>query len=206
MFGLDLSNLLITIPAILICLTFHEFAHGWVAYKLGDNTAKSQGRLTLNPLRHIDPIGFLCLLFFRFGWAKPVSVDTRNFKNPKTGMALTALAGPAANFILAFVILIIYRLLMPIPNSFIQALLEFLLITAYLSVGLGIFNLIPIPPLDGSNIIMPFLPLKAKQFYYNYGRYIQIAIIALLWLGLLSYPIVIARDAVMDAFIRIIFR
>ena len=165
---LDLSNLgqsaitvLTTLVIVLISLTFHEFAHGWMAMKLGDKTAKESGRLSLNPLAHLDPIGFICMLFFGFGWARPVPVDTRNFKHPKRDMALTGLAGPIANFLLAFVIMIPYVILARLVNggkisvstefqyNLIVAFVQFVWNFHYMNLTLALFNFIPVPPLDG---------------------------------------------------------
>lgn len=185
-----LFSMAYNLPAILICLTVHEFSHGFVAYKLGDVTAKQAGRLSLNPLRHIDPIGFLCLIFFRFGWAKPVPVSFGYLKNPKRDMAIIAAAGPVSNFLLGFIFLLISAFILAFaPNgTFFNVLLTFCLITAVISVGLGVFNLIPVPPLDGSRIITPFLPSKAQGFFIRNGEMIQVLILIALFLGYLSVP------------------
>ena len=152
---------LLIIPCVLIALTFHEFAHGYVAYKLGDPTAKYSGRLSMNPIKHLDPIGTICMIFFRFGWAKPVPVNTRYFKKPRRDMALTAAAGPIMNFLLAFVSLLIFYLLpflfklLPLTNFTVNLYVtvsDFFLYMHVLNLSLGVFNLIPLPPLDGSRI------------------------------------------------------
>jgi len=176
--GSDFSNsdfifdaLIIAIPALL-CITIHELAHGFAAYKLGDNTAKMMGRLTLNPIKHIDPIGLLMILFVGFGWAKPVPVNMRNFKNPKLGMAITALAGPLSNIILALIVLFIFRLL---PFSSQSLGMTIVLRTVFLSTSLAVFNMLPIPPLDGSKILFSVLSdrmyIKLMQ-YERYGMFI----------------------------------
>ena len=159
--------------------------HGFAAYLLGDKTAQYNGRLTLNPLSHIDPLGFLCMVLFRFGWAKPVPVNPRNFKNPKVGMAVTAFAGPLSNFLLAFAALFAYvAIIISGTGRFLTALATFLMILGELSVGLGIFNLLPIPPLDGSKIMFMFLPNKAVRWFYNYEGYIRLVLLLGLYFGL----------------------
>ena len=165
----NLIDILISVPCVLIALTFHEAAHAFVANKLGDPTAKYLGRLTLNPLKHIDIFGAICMLLFRFGWAKSVPVDTRYFKNPRRDMALTALAGPATNLILAIIGALIYSLYMLAVRgiaieykSFLYwvfyALSSILISFIWLNIALAIFNLIPLPPLDGSRIFLVWLP------------------------------------------------
>lgn len=183
--------LLMSAAAALTCITFHELSHGYVAYRLGDPTAKNAGRLTLNPIRHIDPIGLLMMLVAHVGWAKPVPVDMRYFKDPKKGMALTALAGPVSNFILAFLILLAGTLLLRVsPDSVVTAyVLLFLCYMAVLSVGLGLFNLIPIPPLDGAKIFYAVLPDKLYGTMLHYERYVRFAVLILAWLGVFSGPL-----------------
>ena len=190
----DLSALLISIPAILLCLTVHEMAHGYAAYLLGDATAKYDGRLSFNPLRHIDPIGFLCLIVAGFGWAKPVMVDPRNFKKPRRDMAIVAAAGPVSNFVLAFFLIMAWLLLTLSSNDILQAAAQFFLVSASMSIGLGVFNLIPIPPLDGSKVLLPVLPNRVIGFFYRYERYIQIGMLLLLWFGKLDYPLAVASQ------------
>lgn len=192
--GLDWSvvtTALLSVIPILICLTIHELAHGAAAFALGDDTAKRMGRLSVNPIRHIDPIGFLMLLVVRFGWAKPVPVDMRNFKNPKLGMAITALAGPLSNFLLAGLILLFQ---VPLFYLFIGGgaglyIAETLFLTAVISVFFGIFNLLPIPPLDGSKIAFAVLPDKQHNWLMRYERYGFILLIALIWLGFTAGPL-----------------
>ena len=148
--------LLIQIPVVLACLTIHEFSHGYVAYILGDDTAKRAGRLTLNPLKHLDVLGAIMLIIVKIGWAKPVPVNPYNFKDMKIGMAITAAAGPASNFLFAIIAAFLYRSLMSgFPPSILTYTLQMLVI---INIALGLFNLIPFPPLDGSKIIGGFMP------------------------------------------------
>lgn len=201
--GADVRQVLPQIALIAICvlfaLTFHECAHGFIAYKLGDPTARNLGRLTLDPVKHLDPIGTLCMLLFGFGWAKPVPVNSRYFKKPKRDMALTAIAGPVSNLILSFFgLLLEYILIKLFPaaslyGSFGMKIAYILiLLFAYfhtLNLYLAIFNLIPIPPLDGSRLLFLFLP---DRFYFGlmkYERIIMLVMMVLLWTGVLSVPI-----------------
>ena len=160
--------------AVLLCLTVHETCHGLAAYALGDPTAKRMNRLSLNPLHHIDWLGLASMLICGFGWAKPVPVDMRYFKNPKAGMALTALAGPASNFLLALLMLFIASLFH--TGGWI---VSFLLTTAILSIGLGLFNLVPIPPLDGSKVLFSLLPQRAYYTLMRYERYGMLVLLLL---------------------------
>ena len=197
----NLSTLLVSIPAILLCLTVHEMAHGYAAYLLGDATAKHDGRLSFNPLRHIDPIGFLCLLVAGFGWAKPVMVDPRNFKKPRRDMAIVAAAGPLSNFLLAFLLTILWLALSLTSNGVLLAAAQFFAVAASMSIGLGVFNLIPIPPLDGSKVLLPVLPSSVINFFYRYERYIQVGMLLLLWFGKFDYPLSIASRFIAVHFI-----
>ncbi len=197
----NLSTLLVSIPAILLCLTVHEMAHGYAAYLLGDATAKHDGRLSFNPLRHIDPIGFLCLLVAGFGWAKPVMVDPRNFKKPRRDMAIVAAAGPLSNFLLAFLLTILWLALSLLSNGVLLAAAQFFAVAASMSIGLGVFNLIPIPPLDGSKVLLPVLPSSVISFFYRYERYIQVGMLLLLWFGKFDYPLSIASRFIAVHFI-----
>ena len=184
----------------------HEFSHGYVAYRLGDITAKRSGRLSLNPLHHIDPIGFLCLILFRFGWAKPVPVSFGYLKNPRRDMALIAAAGPVSNVLLSFLTLLLITLssiLLPASDAVYKFNL-FLSITAQISAGLAVFNLIPIAPLDGSHIFMPLLPKKAQAFFISNGNTIQIVMIILLFLGFLSRPIGVLTSLIIKGLIGVI--
>ena len=167
-----ITRLLIQIPILLITLTIHEFSHGYVAYLLGDDTAKRAGRLTLNPISHIDPIGLLMLFIVRIGWAKPVPVNPYNFKNQKRDMAITAAAGPASNFVMAIILSIVFNLLKAanpnilysgsMPTQFFIGMLVYAIL---INLALGIFNLLPIPPMDGSKILGGFL---SDEAYYKY--------------------------------------
>ena len=182
----------------LICITLHELGHGFVAFKLGDDTAYRAGRLTLNPLKHIDVTGLLMMVCFHFGWAKPVPVNMYRFRNPKKGMAITALAGPVTNFLLAFVFMFLYGLLMH-PLSATEAgryLLRMLSLGAYISTGLGIFNLIPVPPLDGSKILLSVLSDENYAKLMRYERYGMILLIALVATGILGRPLSAVISAV----------
>lgn len=180
---------IISIPAILLAITVHECAHGWAAYLMGDNTAKYSGRLSLNPMHHLDPIGALCMLFFRFGWAKPVPINSNNFKNHRMGIIVVSLAGPFANFLLGLVCCIALYLLtflVSAPSSFVSFITNVLLYCVYMNVGLMVFNLIPIPPLDGSKILLEFLPYRAKYKVYQYERYFSLILILLVYAGTIT--------------------
>ena len=175
----------------------HECAHGFVAYKLGDRTAKNMGRLTLNPISHIDYMGAAMMLIVGFGWAKPVPIDSRNFKHPKLGMAITALMGPVANIVAGFVGLLIYNALFcfakdfmatNVVGGFLEVFLSFYILV---NVNLAVFNLLPIPPLDGSKILFAFLPDRAVEFCYRYQMFFFLGLFALISFGplrgILSY-------------------
>ena len=169
---------------VLLCLTVHETCHGLAAYALGDPTAKRMKRLSFNPLHHIDWLGLASMVICGFGWAKPVPVDMRYFRKPKTGMAITALAGPASNFLLALALLfgasVIFR---AEPAGAAMAwLFYFFINTAVLSIGLGLFNLIPIPPLDGSKVLFSLLPERAYYVLMRYERYGMALLLLLVWL------------------------
>ena len=180
-----LLMLVIQAAVALLCIIIHECAHGFAADRMGDHTARRSGRLSWNPLRHIDPLGLLMMFFVGFGWAKPVPVDMRYFKNPKSGMALTALAGPLSNFVLAIILLLIckYMAYTVAVTAFTLGLYQFLFITAFLSVGLGTFNLLPIPPLDGSKVLFSFLPDRMYLKLMYYERYGMILLLAMAFLG-----------------------
>ena len=176
----SMQSMLLRVISVMLCLVLHEICHGLAAYALGDPTAKMRHRLSLNPLHHIDWLGLAAMLFIGVGWAKPVPVNPNYFKKPKQGMALTALAGPGSNFLLAFVLIFAVRFMC---DGELTTLSRFFLDTAILSVGLGLFNLIPVPPLDGSKILALFLPDKAYHFLMRYERYGMLVVILLMSVG-----------------------
>lgn len=190
-----LFSLLVGIPGVLLAITFHEFAHGYAAYKLGDNTAKNEGRLSLNPLDHLDPIGTLMLLVAGFGWGKPVHVNptqyTRKISMEK-GEAIVSFAGPLMNIVLAFILALVYGAIIKFASaefllSTVGNIIKLILASAIsINVGLGVFNLIPLPPLDGSKIIMPFLPYNAKQWFRNNEMIFYFAFVAIWVTGIAS--------------------
>ena len=197
---------ILSLPIVLLALSVHEASHGLMAYKLGDPTAHNFGRLTINPLKHLDPLGFLCMVFFHFGWAKPVPVNSRHFKKPRRDMALTAAAGPVSNILLSVVFAGLLRIqLLLVERSFtgdlssvlriilegpgevsssfkIMAVLTYVLyIGVVLNISLAVFNLIPIPPFDGSRIAYTFLPVNLYFKVMRYERIIMMVILVLLW-------------------------
>ena len=185
-----ITELLFVIPCVLVALSVHEVSHGWMAYRLGDPTAKNLGRLSLNPLKHLDPIGTLCMIFFHFGWARPVPINTRYFKHNRRDTALTALAGPLSNIALAFLGTIILHVIYAefSYNVFVAAMTLFNYFRS-LNLALAVFNLIPVPPLDGSRIFLVWLPAKYYFGVMKYERYIQLGLMLLLWTGFLSLPL-----------------
>ncbi len=206
---MTIIEILLLVPTILIALTVHEYSHGRMALALGDKTALMSGRLSLNPIHHLDPVGALMLLLFGFGYAKPVPVNPRNFTRVgyKAGMALVSLVGPLSNFLLAFIGVLGYHITATIAvnlgvysSNVAYITHSFFEVFALLNVGLGVFNLIPLPPLDGSKIFLIFLPAKIQVWCYRYEQYIQIAIFALIWFGMLDTPLYFLRSAIISAF------
>lgn len=192
------AGLLLSLPIILLALCIHEVSHGFVANKLGDPTAKSFGRLTLNPLKHFEPFGFLCMLCLGIGWAKPIPINTRYFKKPRRDMAICAVAGPISNLLMALLFAVLMRVTYIIANAnevfflsnewaltLFQVLVLLFTTGIRLNVGLAVFNMIPLPPLDGSRVLYLFLPQRALMFFLQNERYIQMGLIV--WLIAESY-------------------
>jgi Zn-dependent protease len=192
-----LYSLLLSLPGILIAISFHEMAHAYAADAMGDPTPKDAGRLTVNPLKHIDPLGFISMLLFRFGWAKPVPVNPNNFKDKKKGMIAVALSGVLTNLLLAFLGMAAYLAVVPLNNETLMIVLQYIYIY---NIVFAVFNIIPIPPLDGSQILVLFLPPKALMAYYRYQRYGMIVILVLALTGLLGIIINPAINAIVSLF------
>ena len=203
-----LTNILISIVPALLCITIHELAHGYTAYLLGDNTAKDMGRLTLNPIKHIDIFGVIMMVVVGFGWAKPVPVNMNRFRKPKRHMAITALAGPASNIVLAVIIFFFYGLLFT-PFGGTQSsgageiVLSMVIRAATLSVALAIFNIVPIPPLDGSKIVFSLLPEDAYYKLMRYERFGMIILILFVWSSFFDATVGRVTFAVRDWFFGI---
>jgi Zn-dependent protease len=202
----SLLDMVLRLVAVLLCLTVHETCHGLAAYALGDPTARRAHRLSLNPLRHIDWFGLLMMFAAGIGWAKPVPVNPNYFKKPKQGMALTALAGPVSNFLLALLVLLGARIFCDTAtwSAANQAILDFLVMVAVLSVGLGLFNLVPIPPLDGSKVLFAVLPDRAYDRLMRYERYGMLVLFALVFFDVGSSALSRAIEWVFDLFCRFV--
>lgn len=191
-----LKGMLYIIPAILAAITCHEFAHGFVSYKLGDPTPKRDGRLSLNPLAHLDIVGTLCLLLFGMGWAKPVQINPGSYKSRKVGTVLVSLAGPLVNYLLAFLGLLLY-----VAVSMAGYRGDWFYYLAVINIGLGTFNLIPVPPLDGSHVLEE-LVLGVRGFYGRVGRFAMPILVLCLYTGILREPLNLVNDAVLGAMVR----
>lgn len=187
----NLQTLILLIPVILLALSVHEFAHGLVAYRLGDPTAKYAGRLTLNPISHLDPIGTIMLFLVHFGWAKPVPVDPRYFANPKRDMLWVALAGPGSNMVLALLSGLVIRFIKIYPAAFTssfvgEAFIGMMYLSLQINLALAIFNLLPVPPLDGSKVLYGLLPPQYEHVAYNLERYGPGVLFGLILFGMIT--------------------
>ena len=202
----SMLDMVLRLAAVLLCLTVHETCHGLAAYALGDPTARRAHRLSLNPLRHIDWFGLLMMFAAGFGWAKPVPVNPNYFKKPKQGMALTALAGPVSNFLVALLTLLAARILCDVAaySETNQRILDFLLMVAVLSIGLGLFNLVPIPPLDGSKVLFAVLPDRAYDWLMRNERYGMLLLFALVFFDVGSNALSKTIRWVFDLFCRMV--
>ena len=202
----SMLDMVLRLAAVLLCLTVHETCHGLAAYALGDPTARRAHRLSLNPLRHIDWFGLLMMFAAGFGWAKPVPVNPNYFKKPKQGMALTALAGPVSNFLLALLTLLAARIFCDVAaySETNQRILDFLLMVAVLSIGLGLFNLVPIPPLDGSKVLFAVLPDRAYDWLMRNERYGMLLLFALVFFDVGSNALSKTIQWVFDLFCRMV--
>lgn len=201
------SRLLEILTHVLVLFTafpVHECAHAKAAELMGDDTARKQGRITLNPIKHLSPFGTLCMIFMGFGWANPVPVNPNKFKNPKNGMAVTALAGPASNLVMAFIAMIIFRILVnAFYADFVISEGENIALTVFqyvvvLNIGLAVFNLLPIPPLDGSRIFNLVLSDRAYFKVMQYEKYIFIALMVVIYTGLLDRPLYFLQDKTLE--------
>jgi Zn-dependent protease len=191
-----IQQLAIQLPPLLFALTVHELAHGWVAFRLGDPTAKLAGRLTMNPLKHLDPLGVLAFVIMKIGWAKPVPVDPRYFRNPQKDMLLVALAGPGSNVLLAIASALLARVLVSVPVLplfVLQPLVGMLVASVWINIMLAVFNIIPIPPLDGSKVLMGVLPPEAARSFARiepFGFFLLLALFYTGVIGALILPII----------------
>ena len=202
----SMLDMVLRLAAVLLCLTVHETCHGLAAYALGDPTARRAHRLSLNPLRHIDWFGLLMMFAAGFGWAKPVPVNPNYFKKPKQGMDVTALAGPVSNFLLALLTLLAARIFCDVAaySETNQRILDFLLMVAVLSIGLGLFNLVPIPPLDGSKVLFAVLPDRAYDWLMRNERYGMLLLFALVFFDVGSNALSKTIQWVFDLFCRMV--
>lgn len=191
--GYQVLQYLLRAIVVLIAIPFHEAAHALVSHWLGDDTALRAGRLSLNPMRHFDPLGALCMLIGGVGWARPVGINPRNYRNPKVGMAISAAAGPVSNFLLAWLSMILYKVVLYSGLAGrASPLAMFLYDMVVMNLSLAVFNLIPVPPFDGSRIVLLFLPERLYFKAMRYERYIMLAVLALVFLGALNVPLSVA--------------
>ena len=199
----NLIDIVLLVASSLLCITVHETCHGLAAWWMGDSTAKRQGRLSLNPLKHIDPFGFILMAVARFGWAKPVPVDMRNFRNPKLGMAATALAGPISNVLLMLFAAMLRAVIIFVEVHYHLAVCEYITLffeyTLILSAGLAVFNLFPIPPLDGSKALFSLFPDRVYLRLMRYERYGMLLLAILLFCGVLDRPLIYLRGFLLQA-------
>ncbi|HSW36155.1 MAG TPA: site-2 protease family protein [Candidatus Limnocylindrales bacterium] len=203
MLGLDPIIIALRIPALLIAITFHEFAHARMAYHFGDTTAKRQGRMNLNPINHLDPVGTLMILLVGFGWAKPVPINPHNFTQYRAGLRWVSFAGPMTNFVLGFLGLLLLNLLLSVGVT-TDLLLRFIAVFFQLNILLAVFNLIPIPPLDGSKILMSYLSDTYLVYYYQLERYAPFILLVLIFTGVFRFIIFPAYNLVFTIFNTII--
>ena len=201
----NISNIIYLAIGVILSMSIHEVAHGLVSYWMGDPTAKLEGRLSLNPFKHIDWAGLVCLLFFGFGWAKPVPIDSRYYKDAKTGIIWTSFAGPVANFLLSFICVFLFyalykfapQFIFTAAGNFISSVLSY---TGLISTGFGIFNLIPIPPLDGSKGVFSFLPDDKYYKFIEGAPWMNFLFIALIFTGVLNSPLGMLRAQMISFF------
>ena len=208
-----LFNLLLMVPIAIISLSVHESAHGYASYLLGDPTARNLGRITMNPLKHFDVLGFICMVLFRVGWAKPVPVNARYYKKPRAGMALTAAAGPLSNLLLALIGVfgsettwLFMRNMSEGDAAFTVAatVFNFFYLFSLCNISLAVFNLMPFPPFDGSRILYVFLPPKHYFGLMKYERYIMIAVLVLFYIGVFDLPLKLATNAIFGAMVDLV--
>ena len=198
------SDFVLRLPALLLALVFHEYAHARVAYALGDPTPRYQGRLTLNPIRHLDPIGLLMLWIFRFGWAKPVQINPSYFKDPRRGLLLVSLAGPMMNILLAFAALLVLRLFFLSAGSVVG---QFVILVVQFNAILAVFNLIPVPPLDGSKVLQGILPERQAWQFARLEPYGWVILLVLIWsgfIGSIMFPLMNGLIRFLDVTSRLI--
>ena len=201
----NISNIIYLAIGVILSMSIHEVAHGLVSYWMGDPTAKLEGRLSLNPFKHIDWAGLVCLLFFGFGWAKPIPIDSRYYKDAKTGIIWTSFAGPVANFLLSFICVFLFyalykfapQFIFTAAGNFISSVLSY---TGLISTGFGIFNLIPIPPLDGSKVVFSFLPDDKYYEFIEGAPWMNFLFIALIFTGVLNSPLGMLRAQMISFF------